>query len=155
MISVSENGVRRINIEVFNMTKQQKEIILSYAENNMSASLTARVMMYHRNSIEYHLDQVHKEHNLNPKNFYDLVELVRIAKGEMSPKDVPCKIGDQVAVVQNDKGKESIQIGVVSEMYFTNDMELMIVVKHISRGQWGIDVFASVEDALIKFNQRL
>ena len=136
------------------MTEQQKEIILSYAENNMSASLTARVMMYHRNSIEYHLEQVYQEHNLNPKNFYDLIELVKIAKGEKCLV-IPCNIGDTVAVIRNYKGNGTVQVGIVSEMFFTQNMELEIVVKHITRGKWGVDVFATPEEALNKLNQRL
>ncbi len=135
------------------MTEQQKEIILSYAENNMSASLTARVMMYHRNSIEYHLEQVYKEHNLNPKKFNDLIELVRIAKGEKCLV-IPCNIGDTVAVIRNYKGNGTVQVGTVSEMFFAQNMELEIVVKHIARGKWGIDVFASAEDALRELERR-
>lgn len=77
MISASENGVRRINIEVFNITKQQKEIILSYAENNMSANLTARVIRRNKMSnvsmINGHIDK-HEEKNPERDRLIELLD---------------------------------------------------------------------------------
>ena len=58
------------------MTKEDKEILIAYAEHNMSVSDTARALVYHRNSVDYHLRKIAKETGLNPKNFFDLVVLV-------------------------------------------------------------------------------
>ena len=60
---------------------------------------------------------------------------------------LPCKIGDRVWAIRNWKGVPNASEGIVSEMFYTKDMELMIVVKHISRGKWGETVFATQEDA--------
>ena len=58
----------------------------------------------------------------------------------------PCKIGDCVYAIRNYKGVEQAQQGIVSEMFFTSDMELCIVVRHIARGKWGKTVFATSEE---------
>lgn len=60
---------------------------------------------------------------------------------------LPCKIGDTVYAIRNYKGTKVTQQGKVSEMFFTGNMELCIVVRHISRGEWGKTVFATQEEA--------
>lgn len=60
---------------------------------------------------------------------------------------LPCKIGDVVWTFRRFiKDPVPVQ-GVVSEMFFTPDMRLMIVVKGIARGEWGLEVFAIREEA--------
>ena len=39
------------------------------------------------------------------------------------------------------------QQGTVSELIITKDLRLMITVKHIARGEWGKEVFATYEEA--------
>jgi len=72
-----------------------------------------------------------------------------IANGITFAKDinVPCKIGDAAWVIRSYKGKKHLQKGIISEMFFTDHMELMIVVKHIGRGIWGKKVFATHAEA--------
>lgn len=60
---------------------------------------------------------------------------------------IPCKIGQVVYGIRNYKGISSVQKGFVSEMFFTKDMKLMIVVKHICRGEWLEKVFPTYESA--------
>lgn len=60
---------------------------------------------------------------------------------------LPCKIGDTAWVICNHKGHKKPKKGVVSEMYYTDDMKLCIVVKFIKRGTWGKDVFGTQEEA--------
>lgn len=62
--------------------------------------------------------------------------------------ELPCKIGDRVWAIRSYKGHKHPQDGIVSEMYFLNDMRLQIVVKHVARGEWGKTVFATREDAV-------
>lgn len=62
--------------------------------------------------------------------------------------EVPCKIGDRVWAIRSYKGHKHPQDGIVSEMFFTKDMGLQIVVKHIARGEWGKTVFATREEAV-------
>lgn len=63
---------------------------------------------------------------------------------------LPCKIGDTVFAIRNFKGTKVPQRGIVSEMFFTADMSLCIVVRHIARGEWGKTVFATQEEARAK-----
>lgn len=61
---------------------------------------------------------------------------------------LPCKIGQSVWVIRKYKGIPHIQSGIVSEMFFTHEMKLMIVVKHIGRGEFGKNIFNTEEAAL-------
>ena len=65
-------------------------------------------------------------------------------KNQMLP---PCKIGDEVWGIRNYNGVKHPQRGRVNEMFYRSDMSLLIVVKHICRGQWGVDVFPTYEAA--------
>lgn len=60
---------------------------------------------------------------------------------------LPCKRGDKAWVIRNHRGKKYPHQGVVSEMYFTADMQLAIVVRGCGRGVWGQKVFPTMEDA--------
>ena len=62
------------------LTDREKEFILALAECNMSVSAVAENRYFHRNTIHYHLEKVKKRTGLNPKNFYDLIALVAMAK---------------------------------------------------------------------------
>jgi hypothetical protein len=59
----------------------------------------------------------------------------------------PCNIGDEVYKVRCYHSVAIAQKGIVSEMKYLPDMRLQIVVKHIGRGKWGEDVFATLEEA--------
>lgn len=61
--------------------------------------------------------------------------------------ELPCKIGDTVYIARRYKCHKRPRKGVVSEMFFNDDMTLQIVVKGVARGKWGVDVFATYEEA--------
>jgi hypothetical protein len=61
--------------------------------------------------------------------------------------EVPCKIGDFVWAIRSFKGHKHPQRGIVSDMFFTRNMKLQIVVKYVARGEWGKTVFATDKDA--------
>ena len=63
------------------MTEIEKTVILAFAENDMNLSKTAIATHYDRNTIYYRLCCIRKKYGLNPKKFYDLIELVKMAKG--------------------------------------------------------------------------
>ena len=60
---------------------------------------------------------------------------------------LPCKIGDTAWGIRCYRGALVPRQGKVSEMLFTADMKLSIVIKHICRGEWGKKVFATREEA--------
>ena len=61
------------------MTELQIKIIKAYANNGMNVSRTARYLRYHRNSVVYHFERIEDATGLNPRDFYDLVKLLRMA----------------------------------------------------------------------------
>lgn len=63
------------------MTEDEKKLLVTYARCDMSAMQTAVKMQCHHNTINYRLDKVHRKYNINPRNFYGLVKLLRIAGG--------------------------------------------------------------------------
>lgn len=66
----------------------------------------------------------------------------------------PCKIGDTVWAIRNYHTTKKIMSGKVSEMFYMGEeMRLCIVVKNISRGLWGKDVFGSYEEAMKKYKE--
>ena len=66
----------------------------------------------------------------------------------------PCKIGDFVWAIRNYNGIPHAQQGKVIDMFFDKDMRLLIVVSHISRGEWGEKVFATQEEAEAKIKEK-
>lgn len=61
---------------------------------------------------------------------------------------IPCEIGDTVYAIRNFSGTLKVRKGTVSEMYFIEGMRLCIVVKNVTRGEWGKTIFPSQEEAL-------
>jgi DNA-binding PucR family transcriptional regulator len=46
----------------------------------MNVSKTARKLYIHRNTVMFHFDKVKEKTGLDPRNFYDLIALVKMAK---------------------------------------------------------------------------
>lgn len=62
------------------LTSAQAETVLALAACNMSRAETARRMHRKHTTVDYHLDKINEATGLDPRNFYDLIELVRIVK---------------------------------------------------------------------------
>ena len=61
------------------MTITQAEVLTKLAKNNMNVAATARELYMHRNTVDYHVRQIHKKTGLNPLSFYDMGELLKKA----------------------------------------------------------------------------
>lgn len=61
--------------------------------------------------------------------------------------ELPCKIGDTVYGTRRWHGTKIAKAGTVSEMFYTQEGKLMIVVKYVCRGYWGEKIFATLEEA--------
>lgn len=66
------------------MTQTQAEVIVKLAKNNINAAATAREMYMHRNNVDYHIRQIHRNTGLNPLNFYDLNRLLPDAQAVLA-----------------------------------------------------------------------
>ena len=62
------------------MNKEDAHIVVAMANHNMNATDVARAIFVHRNTVLYHLDKVKRQTGLDPRRFYDLVELVKMAQ---------------------------------------------------------------------------
>lgn len=65
---------------------------------------------------------------------------------EHGARVIPCKLGDEVWTIRNYSGTKKAVAGKVSEMYFIEEMTLIIVVKNVARGKWGEKIFATREE---------
>lgn len=62
------------------LTDVDIQIILALADSNMNESETSRSLFMHRNNVVYHIGKVKRLTGLDPTNFYDLHELVQMAR---------------------------------------------------------------------------
>lgn len=80
------------------------------------------------------------------RNAFDLVNRVKF---------LPCKVGDEVWAIRSYKNTKFPVKGKVSEMYYIDEsMKLCIVVKGVTRGEWGKAVFPTYEAAEDYLNKR-
>lgn len=69
------------------MNEKQARTVIAYAENNMNSQKTAEALFYHRNTVAYHLISVRKRTGKDPTKFYDLCELLPIARAVIDKKE--------------------------------------------------------------------
>lgn len=62
------------------MDKEDAHIVIAMANHNINVTDVARAIFAHRNTVLYHLNKVKQQTGLDPRRFYDLVELVRMAQ---------------------------------------------------------------------------
>ena len=56
------------------------EIIIALADYNLNATEVAKRLYMHRNTVRYHIKRVHRLTGKDALNFYDLCELLPIAR---------------------------------------------------------------------------
>ena len=76
----------------------------------------------------------------------------KISEGKLV--EIPLKIGDVVYAIRNFRGIEHVQKTEVSEMFFTQDMRLMIVCRYVARGEYGKTVFQTMHEAQAEIDKR-
>ena len=88
-----------------------------------------------------------------------LVELIGDCKWYMPLEDLadyliangvtvlPCKLGDTAWGIKRCNLGNVVKQGEVYQMYFGEDMRLCICVKNVCRGEWGVNVFGTKEEA--------
>ena len=60
---------------------------------------------------------------------------------------LPCKLGDMAWGIKRLHLGNVVKQGEVYQMYFGEDMRLCICVKSVCRGEWGVNVFGTKEEA--------
>lgn len=64
-------------MKIENREKVEKEIIKAMADCNMNIAEVSKKLMYHRNSIVYHIETIKENTGLDARVFYDLVKLLK------------------------------------------------------------------------------
>lgn len=64
------------------LTEKMKLIIRTIAECDMNRNEAGRVLYMHRNTIDYQCERIKDITGLSPKNFYDLIILLRMIQGD-------------------------------------------------------------------------
>lgn len=62
------------------MNKEDAHIVVAMANHSMNIGEVSRQLFMHRNTVTYHLDKVKRQTGLDPRRFYDLIELVKMAQ---------------------------------------------------------------------------
>lgn len=62
------------------LTDIEKEIILLMAECDLRMSAVGKELNYCRGAVFYHVKRILKKTGLNPRCFYDLVELLEMVR---------------------------------------------------------------------------
>lgn len=65
---------------------------------------------------------------------------------------LPCKMGDSVWGLRRYRDQRLLKYGKVSQMYYDNEMRLVVVMRNCCRGIWGKTIFATKEDALAELH---
>ena len=61
----------------------EQDIILAFARNDMRVTHAEKELFMSLGSFHYHMKKIKEKTGLDPKNFYELIELVKEAKGEV------------------------------------------------------------------------
>lgn len=56
---------------------KEKEMLRLYAKNDMNLAKTAHEMNYSHRGLDYYMEKILRDTGLNPKCFYDLMELLK------------------------------------------------------------------------------
>ena len=65
------------------LTLLQSAIIREFENNNMRVNKTAEAVFVSNGAVTYNIKKIKKKTGLDPMCFYELVELLKIVKGEM------------------------------------------------------------------------
>ena len=70
------------------MTTQDAEVILALADNGLSVGKAAKSTYCHHNTIRYHIEAIREKTGLDPRDFWDMQELVLMAQRTLTFKEV-------------------------------------------------------------------
>ena len=60
---------------------------------------------------------------------------------------LPCRVGDDVWGISRRGGHTLIVSGIVHQMYFIDDMQLVITIRGACKGEWGKHIFPTYDAA--------
>lgn len=63
--------------ELDKLTETQKMIVVSMAKNGFCESKVARELHFNHNTVRYHIEEVKRKTELDPRDFYDMQKLLK------------------------------------------------------------------------------
>lgn len=69
------------------MTKEQAEVIMTYARNGMDARAASKELYLTDGSVHYHIRKIREVTGKDPKDFFDLCFLVGMAQQVLGGAD--------------------------------------------------------------------
>ena len=84
------------------LNKDDFEVVVEFAKNNMNVSETSRYLFMHRNTVVYRLERIKNDTGLNPLNFFELVQLLQLS-GTLT---IQCDYFKKEEVKQNEQTTE-------------------------------------------------
>lgn len=66
-----------------NLNDWDIECVRAYADNSMNGAAAAKQLYMHANTMDYRLDKAKKLTGLDPRNFYDLIKLLKMLGEEV------------------------------------------------------------------------
>lgn len=69
------------------MTKEQAEVIMTYARNGMDARATSKAMYVSDGTVHYYMRRILEATGKDPKDFFDLCFLVGMAQQVLGGAD--------------------------------------------------------------------
>ena len=73
------------------LTDIQREVLVAYAECGMTGSRVAEKLFVHPNSVVYNLDCAKKKTKLDPRNTFELIQLLQLIGATDYVEVVRCK----------------------------------------------------------------
>lgn len=87
------------------------------------------------------------KHSEEEVAFYEQVVKLLQADQDGKLKVLPCEIGDTAWGIRNCGGVKYVLEGKIKEIYFSKDMQLVVVLGGIARGVYGEKIFGTKEEA--------
>ena len=64
------------------LNERQKQVVMALADNGMNHTHAAQSLYLVSSTVEYHIEQIREKTGKNADDFWDLLELVKMAKGK-------------------------------------------------------------------------
>lgn len=87
------------------------------------------------------------------KQVWERLKAYEDAEAEGRLLALPCKVGDEVWGIRSPWHRPSVKAGEVTEIYFTENMQMGVLVKGVGTCRWGLTAFLTQEEARAAVNK--
>lgn len=87
VLSALRHEVERRESDEIVLNRREAEVVISLAANGLVMSRASRELFYHRNTLDYHVQQIRRKTGKNPLDFYDMCMLLPAAERIIERED--------------------------------------------------------------------